>query len=285
MNNRTLRQMAFYGKGGIGKSTTVSNISAYCALNGMNVLQIGCDPKHDSSRPFLDGREPVTIIDLLRAQNGHNPDVNQYLMDSSIGVKYIEVGGPEPGVGCAGRGILKMFELLEKSSVLNSSFEYILYDVLGDVVCGGFAAPLRAGYAKEVYIVISGEYMALYAANNICRGIVNYAKRRHVRLGGLIVNSRNVPREAAVAEAFAQRINSQIIGLMPRDNIVSIAEVKGKTVIELFPDSPQGIAYAELAQTIINNTDLTIPEPFTDKELQELYYSMVYDDEYRSKSL
>jgi len=263
-------QIAFYGKGGIGKSTTVSNVSA--ALQEMNrkVLQIGCDPKADSSRPFWEGNRPPTVINLLKDNRSRDPIRGEYLHASQSGVNYIEVGGPEPGVGCAGRGILKMFEIIEDAGILDENFDAVIYDVLGDVVCGGFAAPLRAGYARHVYVVLSGEYMAVYAANNICKGIANYAERRNVRLAGFVLNCRNVPAELEICQAYAARVGSHVVAVIPRDVAVAKAERKRKTVIEAYPASPQAEVYRGLARAIVNNEHIATPTPLSDDELEDL---------------
>ena len=265
------RQIAFYGKGGIGKSTTVANVSSALVSKGHKLLQVGCDPKHDSSRPFWNGKAPRTIIDLLREGRG-DPVPSQYVSSSPSGVHFLEAGGPEPGVGCAGRGILKMFELLEEAKVLQSGYDVVLYDVLGDVVCGGFAAPLRAGYAHEVYVVLSGEFMALYAANNICRGIATYAQRRNVRLGGFVLNRRNTPNEVEVANDFARAVGSHVVAVIPRERLVAEAEQMRRTVVEAFPDSPQAAVYQSFADTMLLAEHLDIPAPLTDEALEELYF-------------
>ena len=272
MEDSSIRQIAFYGKGGIGKSTVVANVSS--ALNEMKhkVLQVGCDPKHDSSRPFWNGAQPRTIIDLLRDQRGSDPHPSEYVHTSESGVEYFEVGGPEPGVGCAGRGILKMFELLDEARLLDNGYDVVIYDVLGDVVCGGFAAPMRAGYAREVYVVVSGEFMSLYAANNICRGVAKYAERRKVRLGGFVLNCRQVPNEKEIVSAFAKRLGSRIVGEIPRDSIVSKAERMRRTVVEAFGESNQAHLYRTLAGNITGNQHFVIPQPANDDELEELYY-------------
>ncbi|MBM4396571.1 MAG: hypothetical protein FJ087_12895 [Deltaproteobacteria bacterium] len=272
MARESLRQIAFYGKGGIGKSTVVANVTAALNAAGHRVLQVGCDPKHDSSRPFWDGSRPRTVIELLREYDGRNPPPATYVKKAASGVEYIEVGGPEPGVGCAGRGILKMFEMVEEARVLDAGYDAVLYDVLGDVVCGGFAAPLRAGYAREVFVVLSGEFMAIYAANNICKGIANYAERRQVRLGGLVLNRRNVPAEVEVVTAFADAIGSRVIHAVPRDSVVQSAERRRRTVVDSFPDSPQATVYKELASRILEAGHLAIPKPLSDEALEDLYY-------------
>jgi len=278
MNLNEPRQLAFYGKGGIGKSTVVANVAVCLFRMGHSVLQIGCDPKHDSSRPFLRGNQPRTVIELLRRGQDAPPTVEEYLMKTESGIHCIEVGGPRPGVGCAGRGILKMFELLEESRLLDSGYDMVLYDVLGDVVCGGFAAPMRAGYAKEICVVISGEFMALYAANNICRGIANYASRRKVRLAGFVLNCRDVPAEAEVADAFAAAVGAPVLGAVPRDGLVARAELKRRPVMELFPDSGQAAAYSRLTDSIVHNKRHVVPTPMDDAELERMYHSLVYGE-------
>lgn len=264
-------QVAFYGKGGIGKSTTVANVSAALAMAGRKVLQVGCDPKHDSSRPFWNGRRPATIMDMLKlGQSGI--DGAEYVYESEVGVSYMEVGGPDPGVGCAGRGILKMFEVLDETNILESGYDSVIYDVLGDVVCGGFAAPLRAGRASDVYIVTSGEFMAMFAANNICRSIATHSERKHVRLGGIILNCRDVPRERQVVEAFAERVGTKIVACIPRSKLIADAERERRTLVEIFPDSEEAKSYRALASQIRDTPDCQIPKVMDDDELEEMYF-------------
>lgn len=270
------RQIAVYGKGGIGKSTIVQNVSAALVEQKLRVLQVGCDPKHDSSRPFLAGQAPATIVDLLASDRHEDPSPADFLMKTASGVDCIEVGGPKPGVGCAGAGILTMFDLLEQGQVLKSGYDVVLYDVLGDVVCGGFAAPMRKGYARETVVVVSGEFMALYAANNICRGIATYAQRREVRLAGVVLNCRNVPNEEAIAREFSARIGGAYLGSVPRDPSVSQAEMQRRTVLSASPDSAQADAYRQLTDTILNNRLLAAPEPMEDRELEEMYFKLAY---------
>jgi len=266
-----LRQIAFYGKGGIGKSTTVANLSASLAIGGRKVLQVGCDPKHDSSRPFWNGRRPPTIMDMLKL-NGHGGSQAQYVFDSPVGVSYMEVGGPEPGVGCAGRGMLKMFEVLDETNLLHSGFDTVIYDVLGDVVCGGFAAPLKSGRASDVYIVTSGEFMALFAANNICRSIATHGERQHVRLGGIILNSRQVRNEEKIVSTFAERVGGRVVAVLPRSPLIAEAERVRRTLVETFPDSPEAEGYRNLARDIRDNPVVVTPKVLDDDELEEMYY-------------
>ncbi len=263
------RQIAIYGKGGIGKSTTTQNLTAGLTELGKKVFVVGCDPKADSTRLLLGGLHQKTVLDTLRDE-GEDLDLDDIMKIGFQGTKCVESGGPEPGVGCAGRGIITSIGLLEQLGAFEDELDYVFYDVLGDVVCGGFAMPIREGKAKEIYIVASGEMMSLYAANNISKGIRKYAKTGGVRLGGIICNSRRVDREEDLLRAFAKELNTQLIYFVPRDNIVQRAEIRKKTVIEYQPDSNQADEYRELAKAIEANTMFTIPTPMTQERLEEI---------------
>ena len=264
-----LRQIAIYGKGGIGKSTTTQNLTAGLAEAGKNVLVVGCDPKADSTRLLLGGLAQRTVLDTLR-EEGEDIEISDILKDGFKGTRCVESGGPEPGVGCAGRGIITSIGCLERLGAYTDDLDYVFYDVLGDVVCGGFAMPIREGKAKEIYIVASGEMMSLYAANNISKGIAKYATQGGVRLGGIICNSRNVDRELDLLKAFAKELGTQLIHFVPRDNIVQRAEIRKKTVIEFDPESAQANEYRQLAKAIENNKNFVIPTPMTQERLEEI---------------
>lgn len=266
-----MKKIAIYGKGGIGKSTTTANISAALAQQGRQVCQIGCDPKNDSTRLLLHKICHLTVLDEVCLKDD-DVTLEDVVHTGFAGVTCIEAGGPEPGVGCAGRGIIVALEKLNELSVMDDK-DIVIYDVLGDVVCGGFAVPIREGYADEIYIVTSGETMALYAANNICKGIARFAKRGSVRLGGLILNSRMVPNEEAIVNAFAERLGTKVVAVIPRDNIVQNAEINRQTVIEYAPDSAQATVYRELASHIWDSQASDIPKPLAFEELEELVYS------------
>jgi nitrogenase iron protein NifH len=270
MTEESIRQIAFYGKGGIGKSTTSQNTIAGLAEMGERIMIVGCDPKADSTRLMLHSKAQTTILHLA-AERGAVEDLEmeEVLLEGYLGVKCVESGGPEPGVGCAGRGIITAINFLEENGAYED-LDFVSYDVLGDVVCGGFAMPIREGKAQEIYIVTSGEMMAMYAANNIARGILKYAHSGGVRLGGLICNSRKVDRELELIETLAQRLNTQMIHFVPRDNIVQHAELRRMTVIEYAPDSAQAEEYRTLARKIKENTKCTIPTPITMDELEDL---------------
>jgi len=265
----SIRQIAIYGKGGIGKSTTTQNLTAGLAERGKNVMVVGCDPKADSTRLLLGTLAQKTVLDTLR-EEGDDIELSSILKEGFGGIKCVESGGPEPGVGCAGRGIITSIGLLEQQGAYTDDLDYVFYDVLGDVVCGGFAMPMREGKAKEIYIVASGEMMALYAANNISKGIAKYARKSGVRLGGIICNSRNVDREIDLLKAFAKELGTQLIYFVPRDNVVQHAEINRKTVIEYAPKTNQAEQYRQLARAIDENTMFTIPTPMTQERLEEI---------------
>ncbi len=270
MTEENIRQIAFYGKGGIGKSTTSQNTLAGMAEMGQRILIVGCDPKADSTRLILHSKAQTTVLHLA-AERGAVEDLEleEVMLKGYRDIRCVEAGGPEPGVGCAGRGIITAINFLEENGAYQD-LDFVSYDVLGDVVCGGFAMPIREGKAQEIYIVTSGEMMAMYAANNIARGILKYAHSGGVRLGGLICNSRKVDREIELIETLAERLNTQMIHFVPRDNIVQHAELRRMTVNEYAPDSNQAKEYRALSKKIIDNTKLTIPTPISMDELEEL---------------
>lgn len=266
---KELRQIAIYGKGGIGKSTTTQNLTAGLAEMGKKIMIVGCDPKADSTRLVLGGLAQKTVLDTLR-ENGDDIDLSEILKEGYGGIKGVESGGPEPGVGCAGRGIITSINLLEQLGAYEDDLDYVFYDVLGDVVCGGFAMPIREGKAQEIYIVCSGEMMALYAANNISKGIAKYANTGGVRLGGLICNSRKVDREAELVEAVAKKLGTQMIHFVPRDNDVQRAEIHKRTVIDFSPEVPQADEYRTLADKVDGNDMFVVPKPMAIDELEAI---------------
>jgi len=266
---KEIRQIAIYGKGGIGKSTTTQNLTAGLAESGKKIMVVGCDPKADSTRLLLGTLAQRTVLDTLR-ETGDDVELDSILRTGFGGIKCVESGGPEPGVGCAGRGIITSIGLLEQLGAYTDDLDYVFYDVLGDVVCGGFAMPIREGKAKEIYIVASGEMMALYAANNIAKGVAKFAKKGGVRLGGIICNSRNVDREIDLLRAFSAELGTQLIYFVPRDNVVQRAEINRKTVIEYEPNSQQADEYRQLAKAIDQNTNFSIPKPMSQERLEEI---------------
>jgi nitrogenase iron protein NifH len=267
----SLRQIAFYGKGGIGKSTTSQNTLAALADLGQKILIVGCDPKADSTRLILHAKAQDTILSLAAAAGSvEDLEIDDVMKIGYKDIRCVESGGPEPGVGCAGRGVITSINFLEENGAYDG-VDYVSYDVLGDVVCGGFAMPIRENKAQEIYIVMSGEMMAMYAANNISKGILKYANSGGVRLGGLICNERKTDKELELAESLAQKLSTRLIHFVPRDNIVQHAELRRMTVIEYAPDSAQADQYRQLAKKIHDNAGGgVIPTPITMDELEDL---------------
>ncbi len=247
-----MKRIAIYGKGGIGKSTTVCNIAAALAKEGLTVMQLGCDPKADSTSAHLEGRRQTTILDTVRAK-GESFTLDEIVTRGTDGVLCAECGGPIPGAGCAGRGIVTAFETLKNHNAYEIyKPDVLLYDVLGDVVCGGFAMPLRSGYARDVFIVTSGEKMSLYAAANIALAIDNFKGRNYARLSGLIQNSRSVKDESRLVAEMAEELGVPVSGLIPRDPLVQLAEEQNSTVVSLFPESGLAAIYRDLALAMYN---------------------------------
>ena len=243
-------KLAIYGKGGIGKSTMTSNLAAAFSFSGKKVIQIGCDPKADSTMNLLGGRTLTPVMDLLR--DDRDPETIEDISAIGYGgVVCIETGGPTPGLGCAGTGIITTFNILKELELVERvKPDVILFDVLGDVVCGGFAAPIREGYADEVMIVTSGEKMALYAADNINKAVKNFEDRSYAKVRGILLNKRNVPDEDAKVREFASERNLDIISVIPRSDDINVAEEQGKTVIEMDPSSSISRRFIELARTL-----------------------------------
>jgi nitrogenase iron protein NifH len=265
-----MRQVAIYGKGGIGKSTTTQNLTAALASMGKKVMLIGCDPKADSTRMILGIKHQATVLDTMRDQGAGCFPLDAVRLTGYGGIRCVEACGPEPGVGCGGRGVITAIKTLEEMGAYNEELDFVFYDVLGDVVCGGFAMPIREGYAKEIYIVASGELMALYAANNICKGVARFAENGDARLGGIICNSRKVDNELELLQEFSQRLGSQLIQFVPRDNIVQRAEINRKTVIDYDPACTQADVYRSLARNVIENEKFVVPKPMEMQELEDL---------------
>ena len=265
------RKIAIYGKGGIGKSTTTQHTAAALAhFHGKKIFIHGCDPKADSTRLILGGKPQESLMDTLRAVGAEKVTLDKVVKKGFHDILCVESGGPEPGVGCAGRGVITAIDLMENQGAYTDDLDFVFFDVLGDVVCGGFAMPIRDGKAQEVYIVASGEMMAIYAANNICKGLLKYAKQSGVRLGGIICNSRNVDREREFLEEFTASIGTQMIHFVPRDNIVQKAEFNKKTVTEYDDSQNQAKEYSELAEKIINNQNFVIPQPLSMDQLEAM---------------
>ncbi len=246
-----MKRVAIYGKGGIGKSTVVTNLSAALAQSGFSVMQIGCDPKSDSTIGLTNGRPIPTVMQSI-LEKRENTTLGDIVHKGDFGVACVEAGGPRPGMGCAGRGIISAFEKLEELHAFDVYRpDIVLYDVLGDVVCGGFAMPIRQGYAQCVCIVTSGEKMSLYAAGNILEAVRSFGTRGYAGVGGLIVNHKNIPNEDEIVDAWAREHGVGILGSIPRSPLVQQAEERASNVIRLFPDDPLSSTYRSLAQAIM----------------------------------
>ena len=268
MSEKFGKHIAIYGKGGIGKSTTTSNISAALAEAGYKVIQIGCDPKSDSTTILRGGNDLPTVLDTLREQS--KVRIEDISAVGFGGVLCIEAGGPVPGVGCAGRGINAAIELLQDLKVFEEfKPDFVLYDVLGDVVCGGFAVPIRDGIADRAFVVTSSDFMAIFAANNLFKAINKYAPSGGARLGGVIANSIQHPYSQPLIDDFAAQADVPVIGYVPRSITVAQSELFGKTVIEALPESQQAEVYRNLARYIDENLNSVIPKPLNAPELKK----------------
>jgi len=274
-----MRQIAIYGKGGIGKSTIAANLSKALNEMGLNVMQVGCDPKRDSTRILTGGRLIPTVLDIYREKLRLGKDeyaisLGDIVFKAPCEVYCVESGGPEPGVGCAGRGVLTTLQILKDLKAFeNYGIDVAIYDVLGDVVCGGFAMPIRQGYAREIYLICSGGFMGIYAANNIARAVQRLARRGDTGLSGIICNSNgNEKLEREVLPEFAQRLGSKFIQFVPRSSLIQACETEGRTVLEHSPKSEEAKIFRELAKMVLENDSRVIPTPVEQSsELEAMY--------------
>ena len=267
------KQIAIYGKGGIGKSTTTSNLSAALSDLGYSVMQVGCDPKNDSTNTLRKGKPIPTVMDTVRS--GSN-DLDNLIFEGYNGVYCVEAGGPEPGVGCAGRGIIAAIELLDNNGIIdNIDPDIVIYDVLGDVVCGGFAMPIRQWIAEQVYTVTSSDYMAIYAVNNLFKGILKYSGSGGALLGGIIGNSIGKLSHRDMINDFSEKTETNVIEFIPRSTTVTMCELDGVTTIEGAPESQQAEVYRQLARNVIANKEAYIPKPFEAQDLSDWASSWV----------
>ncbi|MBR1863979.1 MAG: AAA family ATPase [Ruminococcus sp.] len=245
-------KFAIYGKGGIGKSTMACNISAALALKGMRVMQIGCDPKADSTSLLHGGERVRTVLELIREKGVGKVELEETVHVSEQGVICVEAGGPVPGLGCAGRGIISALETLERLGAYEKYRpDVVIYDVLGDVVCGGFSMPMRKGYADKVFVVTSGEKMSRYAAANICMAVENFKGRGYAALGGIILNRRSVAGEDESVAELAEDFSTKVIGTVDRSEDITAAEEKGQTLVTVCPESRAACQIRETAERIV----------------------------------
>jgi nitrogenase iron protein NifH len=274
-----MRQIAIYGKGGIGKSTIATNLSMALREQGLKVMQVGCDPKRDSTRNLTQGRLIPTVLETYREQLRMGRDEYAIALEDIIfegpgGIHCVESGGPEPGIGCAGRGVLTAINILRDLKAFDTySVDVVVYDVLGDVVCVGFAQPIREGYAREIYLVCSGAFMSIYAANNIAKAIRRLSRPGETGLAGVIGNSSGDEQfENGVLVEFAQTLGSKLVHLVPRSPVIQACEVECRTVLEHSPDSEEAEAFRELAKRVMDNDLRVIPTPVEElSELEALY--------------
>lgn len=271
MGKKKVNKIVIYGKGGIGKSMIASNLSTIYAKKGMKVLQVGCDPKHDSTRPLLmEHKDITTVMDIATKKLRANITKDDIIMKGKNNIDCIECGGPKPGVGCAGRGISLMFEILSDFGIINSGeYDLIIYDILGDVVCGGFAAPLKLTFGEKVFIVTSEELASLYAANNISEAIIHY-KRNGIYLGGLILNLRDNQADLKHVYNLAKELNCSVLAKIPRSKKISEADYQNKTAIEAYPDSELTGIFSALAERILSS------KKNRSKELKAINEEMFY---------
>lgn len=274
-----MRQIAIYGKGGIGKSTIASNLSMALKEMGLRVMQIGCDPKRDSSRVLAGGHLIPTVLETFREELRIGKDkyaisLKDIVFEAPSGIYCVESGGPEPGIGCAGRGVLTALQILSDLKAFETyGIDVAIYDVLGDVVCGGFAMPIRHGYAQEIYLICSGGFMSIYAANNIAKAIQRLARRGDTGLSGIICNSNGDERlERKVLPVFAQSLGTKFIELIPRSPVIQACEVEGKAVVEYSPNAEEAKIFRELAHKIMENNSRAIPTPIEElSDLEAMY--------------
>ena len=266
-------KIAIYGKGGIGKSTIAANVSACCALEGTKVLQIGCDPKHDSTI-LISRAEHPTVLDQLRDKDSLTPE--EVIHRGKYGIDCIEIGGPAPGVGCAGRGIIRGIEVIERMGILRRDYDMVLYDILGDVVCGGFFEPIKNRKAEVMYVVTSGEFNSLFAANNLCAGYVNCGlQAKGLKFGGIIGNLRGIANEEAILQAFCRMVNAELIAVVPRDNRIEDSTFTGVPVVEKHPDSTvSGIYKALAARMYAGEVSNATPTPISLEQLRDLIHRL-----------
>jgi nitrogenase iron protein NifH len=279
-----MRQLAVYGKGGIGKSMVSSHISFGLADRGLKVMHVGCDPKHDSTRLLLRGKMPKTVLDTLRRKNFEVKSLNreEIVFDSPLNseckgkIYCAESGGPDPGLGCGGKGVIEAIEALQQLNVYKElALDVVLYDVLGDVVCGGFSMPIRQGYAEEIYIVSSGEIEVLFAASNICKAVSKFTGRSGARLGGIIGNLRELKNEEEILSKFAEMMGTQIVGFIPYSERIKECSGKGVTLYQLYPESKECDAFRTLTKNIWDNKSFSIPNSINFEDLYKWWRTIV----------
>lgn len=266
------KEIAVYGKGGIGKSAMATNLSIALQEKGRKVMQVGCSPKIDSTAYLIGGEvSERPLLAEIRSKGKNRDVVMDCIYHGYNGVLCVESGGPVPGEGCAGIGVGNALDILTEYQVFEElERDTIIYDVLGDVVCGGFSQPIRGQYAEMVYLVTSGELMSLYAANNVCISIADMSRSTKVRVGGIINNMRGVKNEIVVVEEFARRIKVPVLINIPRTAMFIKAEAEGGSVLQFFPQSKLANLFRQLADFVLEEEEGYNPEPITLEEIKDI---------------
>ena len=265
MEKQTVK-IAFYGKGGIGKSTIAANVSAALGADGKRVLHIGCDPKADSTRCLTEKKIPTVLEQINRL--GEKLSREDIVFPGVFGVSCVEAGGPRAGSGCAGMGITAMEEELNRLNILEESWDAVIYDVLGDVVCGGFSVPMRKHYVQKVFVVTSADFMSLYAANNIMKGIKSCCGEEGKMLGGLILNHCQSDADREIAELFSERTGAKVLFGMEESREIKLSDYRKTAVLKAYPQGKAAKAFRRLSGLVTGHGEGTLPQPLDEEEME-----------------
>lgn len=267
-----MERIAFYGKGGIGKSTIATSASLILARKNHRVLHVGCDPKHDSSLVLVkDPNKFKTVVDQIFS-GAEDLEPEDLIMEGIEGIHCVESGGPQAGRGCGGRAVSRSFEVFEEIELVDSDlYDTVVYDVLGDVVCGGFAAPMRRSARSKVVVVLSEEMMAAYAANRIAAAVTQF-RSNGIVLAGLVVNLKNNQADLSPIARFAKALNTVVLGVIPRDPLVCEAEIYRKSIVDYAPHSPVAKEISSIVDKVlsIDRNLCSVPTPLLDHKVREI---------------
>jgi len=266
-----MERIAIYWKGWIWKSTMSCNISASFSKIWKKTLQVWCDPKADSTKKLTNGRRIISIMDML-SKNDDFVWIDELVVKWFNWIDCIEAGWPIPWTWCAWRWISKMFEIFDDVDLLEEDYDVLLFDVLWDVVCWGFASPMRMWYWEKIFIVISEEIMSMYACNNICKAIKQYS-RNGIYVWWVIVNARSNTLDKEIIEEFVKKIWLEIIAFIPRSDVIACAEYKAKTVLEFDPEAKVIENFDKLVSDIISikKENQKDPKPMSEEEFDEFF--------------